>query len=112
MKLVLPNKRPVPQSTSSMDTKAVPPGPLDGIYGNALNGLNSRTVQGLFDKANFTMLNKERQAKDRLDTTWQACLQGKAGLEDFRLAVKDWLSAVLALFGGAWHAPLETRRLL
>lgn len=113
MRLILPKKKPVPQATPSMDTLPVTPETLECIYGEVLNDLNRRTLDGFLEGANPDMLTRVQKAQAGVDKTWQERLAGKASLEDFRLAVKAWHGAVIVLFASPQaQVPLLQERLL
>lgn len=67
---------------------------LAGIFQQALDHLDDRCAKdpSLLDRHNGTQSNKLTGQIDRL---WLLCQQGKASLNDFKAAVREWERAAV-----------------
>lgn len=101
------------QGVEPIPGQPIPPETLEAIFQEVLEDLNRRTLEGLLGEANPAMLAQVNGAQARVDKFWQACLQGKASLENFREAVRQWHEAVVSLFTSPQaQRPLSQERLL
>lgn len=91
-------KRIETEEKATTATHPVPHETLETIFQETLNDLNRRTLDGLLGEADPSKLFRVQEAQARMDQVWKECLEGKAGLENFRQVVKQWHGAVIALF--------------
>jgi hypothetical protein len=76
-----------------MSEAQVVPDPFAEMFKKALAELSRRYIEGTIDyirKRHPDLYQKTNDAEDRLNETWKAGLQGKAGIEEFRKTLKEW----------------------
>lgn len=85
-------RRPVGKAlASSQATQGIPFETLEGLYREVLDHLDKKGVENpaWLDGTDFNCPGYN-EAKDRLNGTWLACLEGKTRLEDFKEALATY----------------------
>ena len=89
------HKREMISYLSSQAPDSVPFETLEAVFQEALDRVNDRCVEdpSLLDRYDA---EGDTKASNHLNQVWEACLEGKATLRDFREAVAAWERAVLS----------------
>lgn len=77
--------------------RGVSPEVLEDIFLNAFYNLSDYCIEPWpIERANPNVVERTEEAKDRLGKVWRDALAGKATLEEFRWAVRQWKEVCLA----------------
>lgn len=93
------------------DIQPISPEALERISQAVLNDLGRRCVQGLMEGSNPDVLAQVNMAQAGINQAWKDALEGKATLENFKVAVARWHEAVINLFSVQRPKNIETGRL-